>query len=156
MSCHRDVKPANIMMIKTGGSSAPVQRSGRMDSSLASRRGSFQKQFSSLISRASDSDGHSLRPAVSGGTGFNTSNQGSYATRVQDTQALESITGTIEFSNEKGPRRRLSAAYSTLGKGQRGNQYKLIDLGTAVGVHDEFEQSESENLRTVTELGFAG
>uniref|UniRef100_A0A7S0MMX6 NEK6-subfamily protein kinase n=1 Tax=Cryptomonas curvata TaxID=233186 RepID=A0A7S0MMX6_9CRYP len=155
---HRDVKPANIMMIKSGGGSSgtPMQRFGRMDSSLASRRGSFTKPFSSLMSRSSFSNGHSLRPVVSGDTGFNTNNQSSDAVGTHDNQALESITGTIEFSNEKGTRRRLSAGYSTLGKGQSGNQYKLIDLGTAVGVHDELEHDELENLRTVTELGFAG
>ncbi len=68
--------------------------------------------------------------------------------------AKETLTGSIEFLNvQKGntTTRELSTADFN-----QPSSYKLIDLGTAVGVHEDEEANEAESLMTMTEMAFAG
>ena len=54
-----------------------------------------------------------------------------------------------------GQRRRSLGREASMSGGKAKGAYKLIDLGTAVGVHED-EENQAEGLMTVTELAFAG
>jgi hypothetical protein len=66
----------------------------------------------------------------------------------------ETLTGSIEFlSMQKSNTitRELSTADFV-----QPSSYKLIDLGTAVGVHEDEDIQKAESLMTMTEMAFAG
>ena len=66
---------------------------------------------------------------------------------------VSTVTGSIEFGTMK---KKAGGNHIRSVQGREGSIYKLIDLGTAVAVHDVDPETEMEGLRTVTELEFAG
>jgi hypothetical protein len=75
-------------------------------------------------------------------------------TEVRNSNNRETLTGSIEFLTvQKGNTitRELSTADFV-----QPSSYKLIDLGTAVGVHEDEDLQGAESLMTMTEMAFAG
>jgi hypothetical protein len=69
------------------------------------------------------------------------------------------VTGNIEFANVTGPSKKSSVTgkkTEVVSKAQ--GAYKLIDFGSAVGIHEDENTSghDHENMMTATELEFAG
>ena len=63
--------------------------------------------------------------------------------------ANELLTGSIEFVNVSQSR--------DMGSVDTGkSSCKLIDLGTAVGVHDVEDTAAADNMMTISEMAFAG
>ena len=68
--------------------------------------------------------------------------------------AKETLTGSIEFLSVQKSNtitRELSSADFA-----QPSSYKLIDLGTAVGVHEDEDIQKAESVMTMTEMAFAG
>jgi hypothetical protein len=124
----RDIKPGNIMKLgqETVSASSNMQRS---------------------VSNMSDST-------------FSFAN-GSFTNRLGGQTTVNStLTGSIEFVNSsvlRNPNRRISIASSpTASVDYLESSYKLIDLGTAVAIHEEEDTQPAETMKTVTEMAFAG
>jgi hypothetical protein len=74
------------------------------------------------------------------------------------------LTGTIEFATirtspalPRNDRRVTTTASSpTATVDYLASSYKMIDLGTAVAVHEEEDMIPAETMKTVTEMAFAG
>jgi hypothetical protein len=73
----------------------------------------------------------------------------------RDTQGAQSlsVTGNLEFAAGTTAKRSTNKA-----KESGGAQvlYKLLDFGTAVGIHEDETVTEHDTLMTFTELEFAG
>jgi hypothetical protein len=74
-----------------------------------------------------------------------------------------SLTGSFQFESilasdaQTKPDRKVGAPKSvTATADYLASAYKLIDLGTAVAVHEVEEYERAETLKTVTEMAFAG
>ena len=71
------------------------------------------------------------------------------------TSGKETLTSSIEFvSVQRRSREGRATIYSTTDHIR--NSYKLIDLGTAVGVNDEEKIEHNQNMKTLTDMAFAG
>ena len=87
--------------------------------------------------------------------------QGPVSSSVQDANkdtqpgiaATQSVTGNIEFASLNAKR---SIAKPKESQGGSQTLYKLIDFGTAVGIHEDESMPEQESMMTFTELEFAG
>ncbi len=86
---------------------------------------------------------------------------GSFTNRLGGKTTVNStLTGSIEFVNSsvlRNPNRRISIASSpTASVDYLESSYKLIDLGTAVAIHEDEDTQPAETMKTVTEMAFAG
>jgi hypothetical protein len=70
---------------------------------------------------------------------------------------MGTVTGTIEFTNIQSKKSTVSGKKNEVAGKVQGS-YKLIDFGSAVGIHEDETASgnENENMMTATELEFAG
>ena len=66
------------------------------------------------------------------------------------------VTARIEFSASKETQQKEAQTTATSTLDYIQCTYKLIDLGTAVGVHDEEIKDQNQSMRTLTEMAFAG
>ena len=164
MMIHRDVKPGNIMMVisasRADGSVGPATQrnlkhggsSGRLPSFMGTAVGSISGSFKTLKSSSSVLDSNTPAVIIPG----DTSKAGPLDSQKGQILSTATVSGNLEF----GKRRRAGIGYNNTGaqtgQGQGQFSYKLIDLGTAVAVHDVEDFADSESLRTVTELEFAG
>jgi serine/threonine protein kinase len=123
---HRDIKPGNIMK-SCQETAASLQRS-------MSNLSDFESTASSSFSNGSFSRLFGRKPAVN-----------------------PTLTGTIEFASFQKSRRLSIAANSlTASVDYLASSYKMIDFGTAVAIHEAEDIIPSENMKTVTEMAFAG
>ena len=74
----------------------------------------------------------------------------------ESTDAISSrVTGHVEFANIGRKKSSVKAPRNdSAGKNQA--LFKLIDFGTAVGIHEDEDIPEQESMMTITELEFAG
>ena len=63
----------------------------------------------------------------------------------------EILTGSMEFASPSSTQSREMGSVDT-GK----SSYKLIDLGTAVGVHELEDTAAADSMMTISEMAFAG
>ena len=132
----RDIKPANIMKLGQGG--------GETLATATLRR------------TASNVDGNKVRKQLktTGGKGFfglftRKSDGGSETSSNMNTR--DQLTGTMEFVNVANT---LSRDMGTVEYVK--SSYKLIDLGTAVGIHELEDTPAGDSMMTLSEMAFAG
>jgi hypothetical protein len=156
----RDIKPANIMKLGQGG--GDTQGSGTMRKSMRTmtsmRNITSMRNVASTTEKisapASNTNMSELPPRMTGLRGLfgnlcRKFDAGSDA--ASNTNTTGHLIGNIEFvqvtSNQS---RDLSTVEYTK------SSYKLIDLGTAVGVHEIEDTPAADSLMTISEMAFAG
>ncbi len=152
---NRDVKPANIMKLGqlTDGTTSMtvVGKTGRSlntfspDATSTFGNGSAKRKISGNSSKESGGRRGSVEEILFGKNS---------KSEVNNKSAKETLTGSIEFLSVQKSNT-LTREASTADFVQP-NSYKLIDLGTAVGVHEDEDVEKAESLMTMTEMAFAG
>ncbi len=156
--CDRDVKPANIMKLgqATDGTttSTMVGKAGRL---LTTTLNTYSSEATSSVANGSTS------ARISVNSNHESGKRGSITemlfgkkskSKVNISSTKEILTGSLEFHSAQKSNtitRELSTADFV-----QPSSYKLIDLGTAVGIHEDEDIQEAESLMTMTEMAFAG
>ena len=149
---NRDVKPANIMKL---GPITDTSCTMTMNGNLKVGR---NLNTHSPESTASFGNGSTSGRRKSGNSGRRTSLVETLFQKISNPEinlscAKETLTGSIEFLNMQ--KTTMTRELSTADFVQP-SSYKLIDLGTAVGVHEDEDVQKAESLMTMTEMAFAG
>ena len=91
-------------------------------------------------------------------SGINCFGNDSKSEHISSTAARKgsTVTARIEFASSNETKQNEAQTTTTSTPDYIQCTYKLIDLGTAVGVHDEEIKDQNQATRTLTEMAFAG
>ncbi len=155
------MKPANIMKLGQVAGVAPTATTRRDNTATMSTRNSgifssFMGSQTNLTRQGglTPAENHTKSETQQSGTNLvrHASDSSMSATAPSN---MGTVTGSIEFSNLQNKKSSLVVKKPDVA-GKAGT-YKLIDFGSAVGIHeDESPGNDHENMMTATELEFAG
>lgn len=148
----RDVKPANIMKLVQASENVRTTQGGRKPSPESTATQSYRSQPTEMPKPSPfEWMGERLARLLGAKRG-----------RAEADQGGPRLTGSLEFvgvqngvSNTRTWTSMPSTVTSTLSD-YLDSSCKVIDLGTAVAVHDDVDEGLNDIIKTATEIAFAG